>query len=451
MQGDKQVMSVDSALLSYAPQVYDQVLFVRSDDDLADGLWAVQGELFLDEVRPLLEQVDELVVWQYFDWIEQDEFTLLFFAVEDEFDWVQFQDSGILATGDGVTYTSLGNNMYVYGDITSRAYRDRVWGGFDQLPSTQEYLTIFAQERAHLAFFSQPEWLLGMENTATLAPFADALESSFAWSRLSPHEQAGALILTFAQPLWRTPTSRFTSRLAERFVAGQPLFLEIQQLLHVLQVSEMQFTSLLPVLVGGDSPYNALLSSNDMSILYRALNNNIALSITRSDMPGLAGVGVHLVFAERELFTVLQKFWPFIRSWLEEMLWVGGVRVEQWQDIWLYSLALDSDVLWTTQLLRLERTDDAVDITLLWSDDVYATPGDTTMRSLLRVPRDAFLAFAIDMVGLSNLSTVLTSGIDIFGVGLTEYDYTTGQPMLMMWHIDFQEWWRQLVISFSTQ
>lgn len=54
------------------------------------------------------------------------------------------------------------------------------------------------------------------------------------------------------------------------------------------------------------------------------------------------------------------------------------------------------------------------------------------MRSLLRVPRDAFLAFAIDMVGLSNLSTVLTSGIDIFGVGLTEYDYTTGQPMLMM-------------------
>ena len=80
----------------------------------------------MDEVRPLLEQVDELVVWQYFDWIEQDEFTLLFFAVEDEFDWVQFQDSGILATGDGVTYTSLGNNMYVYGDITSRAYRDRV-------------------------------------------------------------------------------------------------------------------------------------------------------------------------------------------------------------------------------------------------------------------------------------------------------------------------------------
>jgi hypothetical protein len=405
--------------------------------------------MWVQEIEPLLKHTRQLIMRQYFDSIQQEEYWLLIFAM-DSLDHAQKMiDSGVLLTWDDVLFESVAPWYFIYWDAVSRQRQKYSTKNLLENETIQDYIKTFIQNEAHIWFIAKPEWLFGLENTQLFGSFANALESSFTWSKVWSENQDGALILTFDKAVANLKTRSRQSDLGTKFQQWTPMYVELHNLLSTFGVTENKFVSIMPTLLWEQSPFSAVLSKKDLYALFTALDSPFSVSIQQSTIPGLWSAWAIIVFSDPQIFTVFQKTWPFIKAWLEETMGVGSILVEQGSDIWSFSVRVDNEFIGNIEILRIERKNDLVELAILWAKRLMPAKRDQSVGSKVTVERDAIASFLIDVTAMSSLFQGYASWMNLLWMALPQNFTLENDAVLMKWSIRVEKSGRQIHIRYA--
>jgi hypothetical protein len=442
---------INTTIFSFVPSQYDQILFVQSDNEMLEALKTIQGEIVVAEMEPILKHTKQLILWQYFDSVEQYDYSLLLFAMNNPQNIEKMIESGVLYTWDDVTYEELAPWYYMYGEELSRTMQKKAPKNLLDNQTINRYLNIFWQENAHIAYIAKPEGLFGLENNPLFASFAQSLQTTFAWSKIKRDVQEWSLLLTFNKPIGKPSKKPWKWRLATFVKQSVPMYVEIHDLLTTFEISDAQFSSVFPVLLWEQSAFVSVLSANDLNTLYTALDSPFSLTIARSNIPWLWWVWATLMFSNSDIFTIFQKVWPFMKAWLEETVGMGSLRVQQWTDIWAFSIAWDNAFIPDTDLLRIERKNWWVEVAILgWKSDIPANR-DASLASAMEHDEHAMVWFYIDITQMNTLFQTMNSWINLLWLPMpSTMNADSADPVQMKWSIVLQEWWKELKIKFAT-
>ncbi len=386
------------ALERVVPWSYDQILYLRVDNDLREV--ALQSNQLVDaqSFASLIDTLEELVVFQKVDYDALQSYSLIFMQWNEGFSINQIEAFGLLAWDEWFDSRNLWGNKWVYGDLASLAWYDAYvsdilrddawWMWFKKAFKKANYNAWF------LSTSVSPE-----SNNLLLHQFADALQYTFAVSALSLNRPLWKVVLQFAEQTVSSSVSQFTSSLVSRLTDTSLLYVEMQNILSILSIDQQELSLLLPALLWQWWPSIGVWFENaDVERLIDVLRWNIWFVVVPS-LSSPVQVWAYLILDNPEVYDTLLKFAPALTNLWWSLLFQPWDQVdiisesthnrvqyaiEMW---WLFDFDQDDEaweLLWLTQedrelfwslptrypLLGMEQLSDSVVVSLFTEDSL---------------------------------------------------------------------------------
>lgn len=375
-----------SWLWSILPSWYDQLMFMKVDDDLR---WvATQSNTLMDadSFSSMIDTIDELVMYQIF--VDETPYNLIFIKWNNWFTIDQIEALWSLAWDENYDYRELWAWYWVYWEKSALTWYDaKSWDRISQDAWWKALSNELRKIWWNAWFLSKPvieDW------NFLVSQFADKLEYTYFVSNVSQNNPSGKLVLQLWEDTLSWPISWIDPKLLQSLWGEQIFYIEAQDLLSLFSVQKSQLETVLPLVLGQWWAAQWIAFDNtDVSILLDALEKNIAIVWMPSQISPLQ-VSLHLVFEDANAYTTLRKLWPLLQWLLSWMLWntdselIKETTTANWLnyvieipeiEVWSWAIQwLDSWIVWgwSLPLLSIEKIWDYAMLSVFSNDFALA-------------------------------------------------------------------------------
>jgi len=259
-------------------------------------------------------------------------YNAVLFEGTDRFSPDSISSLGMLYTDTGYVSKQVAPNIWIYGDELSLAYFAQTTDATSLAvsPQVKTVLKEFANQKASVLFYSTPT-----DDTTSTSPlaasFAQKLQYTALFATPSLEKSQGKVIMQFSWTTLTKPEGSFIAKHASDISPETLLYLEARKILDTFGLSADQFSLWLSLLLGQVVPgTSSLLSTQELSDLYQALNERLTIFLESAATP--FGMGIDLVIDDPASFDILTTLAPVRKILLTGFLGTTGSLLEQRTD-----------------------------------------------------------------------------------------------------------------------
>lgn len=312
------------SLFRFLPSDVDQVLMIDITPDIKEFLR--QSNEGFDEASftAVLESLTQIVIAQAPKWAD-DVYSAILLAGNEKFSIDQVQALWLLYFDTWYESKQLSENIWLYGDKESISYFSLASNTLSENKEVKQVLEEKKNKQASVFFFSKP-WSQLNNDPLTLA-FAKKLQYTALYGSPNKTQSKWTMVLQFSWTNFGRAGESFTPQYANQITNNTVLYLEGKTLLQTFWVTDTQFSLGFPLLLAQTLPWiENLLSSNQVSALYDALNKQVSILLQVTD--SMFGVGLHLHMATPLAYESLLALQPARRSLASSFVWSWNMREE---------------------------------------------------------------------------------------------------------------------------
>ncbi len=442
--GDKSTLhSPSTGFLDEVPGEIDQVMYIKVDNSLIELMEKIESQTGYTW-QPLaahLKGVQSLLVGQFLT--QGDPVNILFVKADDELSINELQQVGVIAVEETYTSQKIWSNTWAYGDPIALEYLDTYKGDMlNELTGAQLWSEGMQWGTYNVWFLSRGK---GGWANPLVAQFGKKLEYTMALSHLALQQSEGNIIMQFSPWTLHPWASNYEPKLATLVKSDPLVYVEFQDILGVLWLSDAQVITLLPIIMAQLHPtFVNLLAKDDYYDIVSVLHDNVALSLDVTSGGGI-WLWAAVIFNSPKAGILAGVLKPVLSELVDKFLWSWAIE-ERITDEWFtLSVAIPwlEAVLWQSPLVSFEK--------LSWDSSwsILSILIDPTMilgkwvQWLVHVP-ESIASFSIDTKAMERLQkSAPEASLD----GLAAGQYLT--QGVIKWHIILDEATQQVRLIYK--
>lgn len=328
------LVSSDKGLFDVAPWLFDQFIYIDTDDALKKSLEQYAPNMISGDFQTLLQQIDTALTLQY---TTGDLAYSLLFLQWEEVDIVLLQDLGLVAAASGYSTQKINKNTRVYGTQDALTWYGKEEKKLRDDSFVDSYIEEFDKGNYNMWFVSRPKQLpwIGIDLVQQLS---SSLKYTSLMTRLDPVETKWKLALQFAEGVVHAPVDSYKPLFGSYTGTGNILYLEMSDIIWFFNITKEKFMNIAPMLLGESwASYSALLGMTEYEQMYDVLHGHIGL-VMNSSVESPFGLGVHILFNEKQAFDIFKKLGPLWKNTMTWFLGTGNIQEEVTDTEMSYSL-----------------------------------------------------------------------------------------------------------------
>lgn len=313
-----------ASLLSYIGDDFGQVVYIQVDDDVQEAIasssWAVP-----QNITTLLNSVDAFAIHQKINYQTNEMISYYLVEVKKDISIDQIKQLMQLTGDESLESKWLGGSDFivwlsgVIDQVNTKPQRSLI--DIDQI---KPYIAQIWTNQSNIIFISKADTSAVDLSQFPFANLAKSLEYAVITADISKTKTDWKVDLLFKEDL-QVAQNREFKPLFDKFVSKDTtLYLETTNFLNVFWVDVATFQQGLKDYLSFSNLFGWAISDDDANNILQSINWHLWLVVGQAS--NQFGIGASVFFEKNNLFSTLQKFYPYLKEYKNTYLqWSGAV------------------------------------------------------------------------------------------------------------------------------